>query len=151
MTITQTVTPFPEPVPSRQDPDSFSSRADATMGHLGVFVSEINIVIDQANTFMTATSNDAADSARRAADSESAAAISATAAESAKQSAQIAAVSAGYQGDYSSLTTYSKSQTVTYGGMLFISKINGNLNNTPQDGASWAMLGLGRIMIMRHL
>lgn len=151
MAITQTITPFPTPVPSRQDPDTFSSRADAVMGHLATFVSNANTMVDQINAFMTDTSNQAADSARRAADSESAASISATAAESAKQSAQIAAVSAGYQGDYSSSVTYSKGQTVTYGGMLFISKINGNLNNTPQDGASWAMLGLGRIMIMRHL
>lgn len=149
--ITQKISNFTSPVPSRQDSENFSARTDATLTHVAVIIPEFNIMIDQANTFMTATASEASESARRAADSQASAAVSASAAETAKQSAQIAAVSAGYQGDYNSLTTYSRSQTVTYGGMLFISKINGNLNNTPQDGASWAMLGLGRIMIMRHL
>lgn len=149
--ITQKISPFPGPFPTRQDSESFSSRLDLNLPHISVIGSEINIMIDQANTFMSATASEAADSARRAAGSEAAAAISATVAEAAKQSAQIAAVSAGYQGDYNPLVTYTRGQTVTYSGMLFISKINGNLGNTPQDGASWGILGLGRIMIMRHL
>lgn len=151
MTIDQKITPFPSAIPSRQDSESFSTRMDDTLTHFGVIVPELNIMIDQANNYMTATANEAADSARRALDSETGAASSAALAEIARQNAQAAAAGVGYQGDYSSLATYSKGHAVSYNSMLFISKINGNLGNTPQDGANWAAFWVGRPTIMRYL
>lgn len=148
MTITQTMTLFPTPIPSRDDPANFAARADATLGHLEVFVPEANTMIGQINTTET-TMNGLLSSTQTQANN---AAQSAALANTYKNDALIAAANAGYKGDWLIGTTYAQSETVTYNNRLFISKQNGNVGNTPSDGSAyWALLGTGRIFITRYM
>ena len=144
MTITQTMTSFPIPVPSRDDPANFATRADATLGHLETFVSEANTITGQINSTET-TMNGLLVSTQNQANSAS---LSASTATAAKNEAMIAAATSGYKGDWLIGTTYSQSETVTYNSRLFISKINSNTGNTPTEGANWGLLGTGRIFIV---
>ncbi len=45
-----TVTPLPTPVPSRQDPSNFATRADEFLSALPTFGTEINLVAGEVNT-----------------------------------------------------------------------------------------------------
>ena len=146
MTISQTMTPFPTPIPSRDDPSTFAARADATLGHLEVFVPQANTMIGQINdetVIMAGISSTTQGYAGNAAQS-------AATATTAKNEAMIAAATAGYKGDWSNLTTYLIGETVTYLSRLFISKVNSNLNNTPTEGVNWGLLGTGRIYVGRY-
>lgn len=146
MTITQNMTPFPTPIPSRDDPANFAARADATIGHFQVFVPEANTMVSQINTSVTEM-NGILDSAETQANN---AAQSAAAANTSKNEAMIAAATAGYKGDWLVGSTYAIGETVTYLSRLFISKINGNIGNTPTEGVNWGLLGTGRIFIGRY-
>jgi len=48
-----------------------------------------------------------------------------------------------WKGVWSSSTTYTTYDVVSYGGSSFISKINPNLNHTPADGVYWGILAQG--------
>lgn len=48
-----------------------------------------------------------------------------------------------YQGTWSSTVTYTKSMMVTYSGVLYVSTLNGNLNNTPGSSGAWVATGGG--------
>lgn len=146
MAITQTMTPFPTPIPSRDYPSTFAARSDATLGHLEVFVPEANTMIGQINTSVTEMNGIYVNTQTSANN----AAQSAATATTAKNEAMIAAATAGYKGDWSDLTTYVKGETVTYLSRLFISKVNANLNNTPTEGVNWGLLGTGRIYVGRY-
>lgn len=50
------LSPFPV-APSRADPTTFASRADATLGHLDTFVTELNSVIGTINITASAAQN----------------------------------------------------------------------------------------------
>lgn len=144
MSITQNMTPFPLPIPSRDDPTNFAARADATIGHFKVFVPEANTMAGQINSSITEMNSilvNTQNSANNAAQSASAANV-------AKNEAMIAAATAGYKGDWLISTTYTQGDTVTYNSRLFISKINGNLGNTPTEGSNWGLLGTGRLFIV---
>lgn len=146
MSITQNMTPFPTPIPSRDDPANFATRADATIGHFQVFVPEANTMVGQINTAIVDMNGILSDTEI----SESNAAQSASAANTAKNEAMIAAATAGYKGDWLVGSTYAVGETVTYLSRLFISKINGNIGNTPTEGTNWGLLGTGRIFIGRY-
>ena len=146
MTITQKMTPFPTPIPSRDDPANFAASADATIGHFQVFVPEANTMARQINTSVTEM-NDILSDTQTVANN---AAQSASAANTAKNEAMLAAATAGYKGDWLVGSTYAIGETVTYLSRLFISKINGNIGNTPTEGANWGLLGTGRIFIGRY-
>ena len=148
MPITQNMTPFPTPIPSRDDPANFATRADATLGHLQVFVPEANTMVGQINTEI-ATANTTLNSLLVSTqNSANNAAQSASAANNAKNEAIIAAATAGYKGTWLVGATYAQGDTVTYNSRLFISKVNGNVGNTPTEGANWALLGTGRLFIV---
>ena len=52
------ITPFPGPVPSTSDPANFNARADATLGHLPVFVSDANALQVDVNAVAAIVSQD---------------------------------------------------------------------------------------------
>lgn len=95
-----TITALPTP-PSRDDPSTFASRADAFLGALPTFASEANALAADVNTDATAAAASAA-SASSSASSATASATSATAsASAASTSASNAATSAA-----SAIATY---------------------------------------------
>lgn len=114
------ITPLPTP-PSRQDPASFSTRADSFLGQLPTFATEANALATEVN-----------------ADALSAE-ISATIADN---SAFVASGAANYRGEYSSSTTYTTGQSVSYLGERYIAKKT-NLNITPVNGNDWLKIAAG--------
>lgn len=60
-----------------------------------------------------------------------------TLASQAENNAIIATGLANYQGEYSTLTTYSKSQSVSVGGLYYTSKVDGNSNHAVTDTNYW--------------
>lgn len=139
------ITPLPTP-PSRQDPSNFSMAADSFLGALPTFAVEANALALEVNTnttlvsglsaniqteLNTATAN-ATSAAAASANSAAQSAVLAQASEQkAQQYANAAQGASNYTGDWSADRTYSKGQTVSYGRYVYVSKIDGNLNQIP--------------------
>lgn len=51
-----------------------------------------------------------------------------------------------YRGAWSGATTYTLGQTVLYGGAYWRSNANGNLNNTPVEGAWWTGVSTNKVL-----
>lgn len=97
------ISAFPT-APSRQDPTTFANRADATLGHLPTFVTEINGVIGQTNIDAT----NAAGSANAAAAAET-----------------VAAGLTGFKGDWSDLSgSLNVPAAVHHDGLIWILRSN---------------------------
>lgn len=133
-TAPSTITSLPTP-PSSTDMSSFDTRADALLGALPTFVSEVNAVAD--NVYDNAV--EAAATVSAAAAEAGAAAASASAAAT---SQLIAEGAANYKGTYSAGTTYTVGQSVTYSGSQYVAKKT-NLGITPVDGSDWLQLTAG--------
>ena len=93
-----TVTPLPTPVPSRQDPVNFSTRADAFLGALPTFGTELNLVAGEVNT-------NASNAATSASTATTQAEIATTKAGEALSSANNAANSAVAASNWANLTS----------------------------------------------
>jgi hypothetical protein len=111
-----TITALP-PAPNPSDPANFDSLAYTFVAALGSMVTEFNA---DAATLNATSITIAADAA--------AAAASAATAELAKLAAQGAA---NFVGDYSAGTTYSQGQCVLSSSVRYVSRVNGNVGNTP--------------------
>ena len=85
MSITQTISDFPTPLPNRNTdtPSEFSDHVDSFLGHINDFVDECNTWASQANTTASQVNSDAS---------------------SASDSADQAAASANFKGNWSDLT-----------------------------------------------
>lgn len=154
MAITQQMTPFPTPVPTRNDPANFATRSDATLAHLEVFVPEANTVTDQINDttdIINALEDSAGVYAQNALNNANNAATYANQSIAAKDLSVAASLTGTYKGNWSDTTTYAQAESVSYNSRIFISKINGNLNNIPEEGSNWALFGSGRIFIGRYI
>lgn len=107
--IGQTITNLPT-APSLSDPANFDSRADAFLGALNTFDTEMNTAITEINSTATDINTQAAE----------------------VETNYLATLgAANYQSDYNAATIYSKGQSVSYNGKLYASKINSNVGNTP--------------------
>lgn len=110
-----TITALPDP-PSRDDPTTFSSKADAFFGGMPTFVTEANAMAAAVNGNATtaataagvatsAASAASADAASADADAATATAAAATATTKAAEAAASAALATGFLGQFQTLTT----------------------------------------------
>lgn len=122
------ITPLPTP-PTRDDPSTFSSRADAFLGALPTFVTEANTLATDANT-------DAATATTKAAEAL-ASKIAAEAAQNAAESAAVAAL-------WVSGTTYAQGDVV-FSPVNFLSyrrkSAGAGATDPSLDAANWQLLG----------
>src|SRR5574344_481090 len=150
------ITPLPTP-PSRQRPTEFSNEADTFLGALPAFANEANALALQVNQDVstvagmvtdiqaelnsattnavaaaTASATLSASNALNSANNANQSAVLAQASEQkAQQFANAATAASNYTGDWSADRTYSKGQTASYDRYIYVSKIDGNLNQIP--------------------
>lgn len=120
--ITHNITQLPT-APSLADPTNFDTRADAFLTSLNTFDDEINNVITDINSTTVDMNNVLSSVNTKAVEIET------------NYLATIGV--ANYKGDYNSATIYSKGQSVTYNGLLYVSKIDANTNNTPTSSTTY--------------
>ena len=148
------ITPLPTP-PTRNDPSTFSTRADAFLGALPTFVTEANTLSTDVNTKSTAattsasaastSASNAATSASAASDSASAAAASASAAatSASNASASYDAFDDRYLGSKASNpTTDNDGNALMVGAIYWNSTAN---EMRAYSGSVWAALNSGTV------
>jgi len=143
MSITQNISSLPA-VPTRQDPATFDTRADAFLTDLKDLAAELQNWTDQVNITETTINNieSACESLRLSTEllksgtediNIETKSIRDTAEQhkiDAKTYADAAAVSGNYKGQWSSVTTYSKGDIVSdTDNYLYLSLVDNNLNN----------------------
>lgn len=124
MSITQEFTPFPTPLPDRNNdtPEEFSNHVDAFLGHINTHVTEGNTWADQANTLADEVNTNR---------------------QLTEDAKEIAVVAAKYAGVWDAAVTYASNETVQYGGKYWVSLVDANLGNTPSDTSTyWDLLAL---------
>lgn len=123
------ITSLPTPPSRSDDPDNFSTKADAFLAALPTFGTQANTLGSYLDGVAATVDGDAT----AAASSASAAATSASAA------ASSAAAAAGYinfRGAYDAGTTYAISDSVSYDGAFWVA-LTENTGVTPVEGANW--------------
>jgi len=129
------ITPLPTPVPTREDPNNFSDRADAFLAALPTFATEANTLADDVNAKQVIASNAADASAASAAQSE---AFSNVSGSSASAAASLAGATAWVSG-----TTYTTGDVVysTLSGYIYRRRTSGAGATDPSsDPSNWKLI-----------
>ncbi len=119
-TITQTITALPS-APSRSNPATFASLADAFVAALEDLPGEQNTQASQMNTVAGEVNANAT---------------------SCHDSEVAAIASANFQGAWDSGTTYEIHVAVKYDNKIWASLQGSNLNHTPAEDTWWTQIGL---------
>ena len=136
-----TITTLPV-APSRADPSTFSTRADALLGALAGFVSETNLVAGEVNATATASSNSSTSSANSATASANSATASANSASSSAATSNVTQWVSG--------TTYTLGANVfsPLNSLTYRRRVTGAGTIDPSnDAANWAVLLIDRLPI----
>lgn len=131
-----TVTPLPTP-PSRQDPINFSTRADAFLGALPTFGTELNLVAGEVNTSATSATTAASTATTQAGIATTQAGIATTkASEATTARNEAVALTESYQGSLSSDPTLDKNGNPLSAGDWYINTTTGLIR--AYTGSAWA-------------
>ena len=124
-TITQTIT-APPTAPSRADPSTFATRADAHVSWQATNATQLNTLSGQINTVAGEVNTNRTN-----------AQAAQVAAETAQTAAENAAALVDFMGTYAGGTTYALGESVYYNGLYWVSLQAGNTGNTPAGGSAW--------------
>lgn len=132
-----TVTPLPTPVPSRQDPINFSTRADEFLGALPTFGTELNLVASEVNTKASNAATSASTATTQAGIATTQAGIATTkAGEATTARNEAAALTESYQGSLSADPTLDKNGIPLSDGDWYVNSSTGLIR--VYTGGVWA-------------